>query len=97
MVTYRGLLFENDWIDYDYWEFTKFMMRGTRSRVSMDLHSAILYSHAFADDNDDVYILTDTVVAAEIMKNEKETILSYLKETDDIERSRLEVLVAYDL
>lgn len=97
LVTYRGLLFENDWIDYDYWEFTKFMMRGTRSRVSMDLHSAILYSHAFADDNDDVYILTDTVVAAEIMKNEKETILSYLKETDDIERSRLEVLVAYDL
>jgi hypothetical protein len=70
---------------------------GTNSGVSMDLQSAILYSHAFADDNDDVYIVTDTAMAAEVMKTEKETILSYLKETDDIERSRLVVLVANDL
>ena len=63
----------------------------------MELQSAILYSHAFADDNDDVYIVTDTEAAAEVMKTERETILSYLKQTDDIERSRLEVLVAHDL
>lgn len=97
LVTYRGLLFDEEWVDYDYWEFTKFMMRGVRSTVSMDLHSAILYSHAFLDDNDDVHIITDTAKAAEILKSEKETILSYLKETDDIERSWLEVLVANDL
>ena len=73
------------------------MMRGVHSGVSMELQSAILYSHAFADDNDDVYIVTDTEAAAEVMKTERETILSYLKQTDDIERSRLEVLVAHDL
>ena len=70
---------------------------GTNSGVSMDLQSAILYSHVFADDNDNVYIVPDTAMAAEVIKTEKETILSYLKETDDIERSRLEVLVANDL
>ena len=63
----------------------------------MDLQSAILYSHAFADDNDDVFIVTDTAMAANVMRIEKETILSYWKQTDDIERSRLEVLVANDL
>lgn len=73
------------------------MMRGVRSTVSKDLHSAILYTHAFTDDNDDVYIVTDTAMAAEIIKSEQETVLSFLKETDDIERSRLEVLVANDL
>jgi hypothetical protein len=54
------------------------MMRGVRSDVSMDLHSAILYTHAFVDDNDDIYIVTDTAVAAEMIDTEKETILSYL-------------------
>ena len=97
LVTYRGLLCNADWVDYDYWEFTKFMMRAGNSGVSMDLQSAILYSYAFADDNDDVFIVTDTVMAANVMRIEKETILSYLKQTDDIERSRLEVLVANDL
>lgn len=97
LITYRGLLYKDDWVDYDYWEFTKFMMRGTRSGVSMNLHSAILYSHAFADDNDDVFIITDTEVAAQIIKSETDTVLSYLKETDDIERSQVEVFTAYDL
>ena len=97
LIAYTGLLRDEDWIDYDFWEFTKFMMRGVHSGVSMELQSAILYSHAFADDNDDVYIVTDTEAAAEVMKTERETILSYLIQTDDIERSRLEVLVAHDL
>ena len=97
LIAYTGLLRDEDWIDYDFWVFTKFMMRGVHSGVSMELQSAILYSHAFADDNDDVYIVTDTEAAAEVMKTERETILSYLKQTDDIERSRLEVLVAHDL
>ena len=47
--------------------------------VSKDLHSAIIYSHAFADDNDDVYIATDTAMAAEIIKSEKETVMSFLQ------------------
>lgn len=97
LIAYRGLLCDEDWADYDYWEFTKFMMRGVRSDVSMDLHSAILYTHAFVDDNDDIYIVTDTAVAAEMIDTEKETILSYLKETDGIKRDRLEVLVPNDL
>lgn len=63
----------------------------------MDLQSAILYSHAFADDNADVYIVTDTAATAKVKRTEKGTILSYLKKTDEIERSRLEVLVVNDL
>jgi Zn-dependent peptidase ImmA (M78 family) len=97
LIAYTGSLRDEEWVDYDYWEFTKFMMRGVRSGVSMDLQSALLYSHAFVDDNDDVYIVTDTAAAAKVMRAEMGTILSYLKQTDDIERSRLEVLVAYDL
>ena len=97
LIAYRGMLCDEDWVDYEYWEFTKFMMRGTRSGVSMDLHSAVLYSQAFVDDNDNIHIITDTSVAAETIRSEKETILSYLKETDDIERDQLEVLVADDL
>ena len=73
------------------------MMYGVSSGVSMNLQSAILYTHAFADDNDNVHIVTDTVMAAEVIKSEQETVLSYLKKTDDIERSCLEVLVVNDL
>ena len=47
--------------------------------VSKDLHVAIICSHAFADDNDDVYIVTDTAMAAEIIKSEKETVMSFLE------------------
>ena len=90
-------LYNSDWCDYDYWEFAKYMMYGKKSSVSMDLQSAILYSHAFADDNDDLYILTDTALAANVINSEQKTVLSYLKKTDNIERSRLEVLVAHDL
>ena len=97
LVSYRGRLFDDDWADYEYWEFTKLLMRDTRAKVSMELRSAILYSHAFVDDNDNIFIVTDTMAAAEVMRFESETILAYLKETDDIERSRLEVLVANDL
>lgn len=97
LIAYNGLLCGEDWVTYDYWEFTKFMMRGMQSDVSMDLQSAILYTQAFSDDNDDVYIVTDTAMAAEVIKSEKETVLSYLKKTDDIERRQLEVLVANDL
>lgn len=65
--------------------------------VSKDLHSAIIYSYAFADENNDVYIVTDTAMAAEIIKSEKETVISFLKETDDIERSRLAVLCWWEM
>ena len=91
------MLFNDEWVDYSYWEFAKYLMRSANTGVSMNLKSALLYSHAYADDNDDVYIVTDTVMAAEILKAEKETVLTYLRETDDIERSQLEVLVANDL
>ena len=67
--------------------------------VSKDLHSAIIYSHAFADDNDDVYIATDTAMAAEIIKSEKETVMSFL-ERDRWYREKSAggvVLVANDL
>jgi Zn-dependent peptidase ImmA (M78 family) len=97
LITYRGLLFNDEWVDYSYWEFAKYLMRSANTGVSMNLKSALLYSHAYADDNDNVYIVTDTVMAAEILKAEKETVLTYLRETDDIERSQLEVLVANDL
>lgn len=97
LVTYRGLFYDKNWVDYDYWEYTKLMIRDAKSKVSMDLLSAILYSHAFVDDNDDVYIVTDTAMAAGVLKSEQETLLSYLKKTDDIERTRLEVLVVNDL
>ncbi|MCD7762781.1 MAG: ImmA/IrrE family metallo-endopeptidase [Lachnospiraceae bacterium] len=97
LISYRGVYYREDWVDYDYWEFTKFMMRGVRSEVSMDLQSAILYSYAFMDDNDDVFIITDTVMAAQIIKAEINTVLSYLKETDNIERSQVEVFAVNDL
>lgn len=97
LMAYRGSLYNEDWIDYGYWEFTKFMMRGVNSRASMNLQSATLYTHAFSDDNDDVIIVTDTQAAAKAIKKEKNVVLSYLKETDDIERTDVEVLVANDL
>ena len=97
LINYRGKYYKDDWVDYDYWEFTKYMMRGVRSKVSMDLHSALLYSHAFVDDNDEVFIITDTTLASKIIKSEIDTVLLYLRETDDINRNRVEVLVAHDL
>ena len=97
LMAYRGIAYDEEWIDYDYWEFTKFMMRGVNSKVSMDLQSATLYTHAFSDDDDDVIIITDTEAAANIIRAEKDTVLSFLKETDDIDRDDVEVLVVDDL
>lgn len=97
LASYRGSLFNIEWVDYKYWEFAKYLMSKNTSVVSMDLQSALLYSHAFLDDNDDIHIVTDTNMAAAVMRNEKNVILSFLKKTDGIERIQLEVLVPNDL
>lgn len=97
MMSYRGNLMSEDWVEYPYWEFTKWMIRGNHTGASMDLQSALLYTVAFMDDNDDIHIVTDTSAARDAMKKEQGILLSYLKRTDDIERKEVEVLVAHDL
>ncbi|MGB4517258.1 MAG: hypothetical protein WBI65_06520 [Dethiobacteria bacterium] len=73
------------------------MIRGDHTKTTMDLQSALLYTAAFMDDNDDVHIVTDTAMAAKAIKAEEDAVLYFLKETDDIEREEIEVLVAHDL
>ena len=95
LMSYNGKLRGEDWVDYRYWEYTRWAVITTHA--SMDLKTALLYSHAFSDDNDDIHIVTDTEMAAEIMRKEKNSILLYLARTDGIERNQLDVLVPNDL
>ena len=97
LLVYHGVLIQEDWAEYTYWEFTKWMIRGDHTKTTMDLQSALLYTAAFMDDNDDVHIVTDTAMAAKAIKAEEDAVLYFLKETDDIEREEIEVLVAHDL
>lgn len=96
-MEYDGVLLQEDWVEYPYWEFTKWMVRGNHTEASLDLQSAILYSAAFMDDNDDIHIVTDTKMAEKVIQNEQEVLLSYLVRTDDIKREKVEVLVIDDL
>lgn len=97
LMEYDGVLLQEDWVEYPYWEFTKWMVRGNHTETSLDLQSAILYSAAFMDDNDDIHIVTDTKMAEKVIQNEQEVLLSYLVRTDDIKREKVEVLVIDDL
>ncbi len=97
IMSYRGALLCDDWVEYPYWEFTKWMLRESYEETSMDLQAGLLYSTAFMDDEDNIHIVTDTVMARDAIQKEQEILLSYLKRTDDIERREVEVLAAHDL
>lgn len=97
LLNYKGKLLKSDWVEYSYWEFTKWTMRGKNSGVSMDLQSALLYTNAFIDDNDDIHIVTDTEQACKIINENQNELIRYLLSTDNIDRERIEALVAYDL
>jgi len=59
---YSGRHVNPNWMPYPYWEFTKWMIRGTHTKASMDLQAALLYTTAFIDDDDNVHIFADTLV-----------------------------------
>ncbi len=52
-----------------------------RSKMYSNMFERIRAQSEFADDNDDVYIVTNTAMLAEVIKSERENVLSYLKET----------------
>ena len=89
--------YSNEWIQYPYWGFIKSRLFSNSSGVTDELRSAIFYSNAYIDDNDNVIVYTDTAIAAVCIEKEKGIILRVMNQYDEYEYSTLEVLVANDI
>ena len=63
----------------------------------LDLLSSLVYSTAFIDDNDNIYIYVDNNRAAEIVNEHKDTIQDILEETDQVLGRKIEVIGVHDI
>lgn len=63
----------------------------------LDLLSSLVYSTAFIDDNDNIYIYLDNGRTAEIVNEHIDTIREILEETDQVLDRKIEVIGDYDI
>lgn len=89
--------FSDNWMQYPYWGFVRMKLLSEHSKASDQLRSALLYSNAYLDDDDNVIIFTDTSAAAVCIEREKNTVLKYLNRYDEAEFDSLEVLVTNEI
>ena len=89
--------YSEEWMQYPYWGFIKMKLYSERSKATDSLRSALIYSNAYIDDNDNVIIYTDTAAAAVCINNEIDTVLQTMSRYDEVEHNSAEVFVADDL
>lgn len=89
--------YSDEWMQYLYWGFVKMKLFSERSKATDSLRSALLYSNAYIDDNDNVIIYTDTAAAVVCIEEEIDMVLRTMSRYDDVEYNSAEVLVADDL
>ena len=89
--------FSEDWLRYTYWGYVKMRLMGNRSSASEELKSALLYSNAYLDDQENVIVFTDTVQAAAAIYDNRQNVIDFMRKTDGIKYGNLEVYVADDL
>lgn len=89
--------YSDNWIRYPYWGYARMRFMGERSFFNEDLKSALLYSSAFLDDNDRIFIITDSIHAAASIRDHQPIILDLLRKLDNFQYADLEVCLANDL
>lgn len=89
--------FSQDWLLYPYWEYVKMRFITNRDESFARLGSALMYSMAYLDDDNNVVIYADTAMATSIIIQEKDTILDFMRCSDDVEYPSLEVYTSYDI
>ena len=83
-------------VEYPYWEYVKHHSKLYNDNM-LDLLSSLVYSTAFIDDNDNVYIHVDNSRAVEIVNEHKDAIQDILEETDQVLGRKIEVIGDYDI
>ena len=93
----KQVSYSPDWLEYPYWGYTCMRLNGKRSAASENLKSALLYSTAYIDDNDNFIVFADSVRAASIIHENKSVIMDFVSQADSVEYKTLEVYVTYDI
>ena len=83
-------------VEYPYWEYVKHHSKLHNDNM-LDLLSSLVYSTAFIDDNDNIYIYVDNNRAAEIVNEHKDAIQEILEETDQVLGRKIEVIGVHDI
>lgn len=83
-------------VEYPYWEYVKHHSMLYNDNM-LDLLSSLVYSTAFIDDNDNIYIYLDNGRTAEIVNEHIDTIREILEETDQVLDRKIEVIGDYDI
>ena len=81
-------------IEYPYWEYVKHHSMLYNDNM-LDLLSSLIYSTAFIDDNDNIYIYMDNGRTAEIVNEHINAIRVILEETDQVQDRKIEVIGGY--
>lgn len=79
---------DND--EYPYWEYVKHHSYLFKDDL-WDLCSSMIYSAAFVDDDDNIYIYVDNKKAVDILNEHIDVILKILEDTDHISDRKIEV------
>ena len=83
-------------VEYPYWEYVKHHCKLYNEKL-LDLLSSLVYSTAYVDDNDNIYIYVDNSCASEIVNEYIDIIQEILEETDQVSSRKIEVIIDYDI
>lgn len=83
-------------VEYPYWEYVKHHSKLINDNM-LNLLSSLVYSAAYVDDNDDIYIYVDNDRARKIVNENIDAIQEILEETDQVFGRKVEVIVDYDI
>ncbi len=72
-------------------------LSGRNRSTPVDLKTALLYSNAYIDDDDNFFVFTDTVQASALIYKHREIVLDFVRKTDAVNYKNLEVYVADEI
>jgi Zn-dependent peptidase ImmA (M78 family)/predicted amidophosphoribosyltransferase len=85
--------YSEDWLQYPYWGYVRMRLSSKNRSTPIDLKTALLYSNAYIDDEDNIFVFTDTVQASAMINKYKDIVLDFVRNTDAVDYKGLEVYV----
>lgn len=89
--------YSEDWLQYPYWGYVRMRLSGKNRSTPVDLKTALLYSNAYIDDNDNFIVFTDTVQASALIYKHRNIVLDFVRKTDTVNYKNLEVYVTDEI
>ena len=85
--------YSEDWLQYPYWGFIRMKLSSKYMGTPVELLTALFYSNAYIDDDNDLIVFTDTVKASSLIYKYRNVVLELLRKIDSVDYKKMEVYV----